>query len=132
MTAGYIESWYDVPDGMAVAEDTFNEVYRLFTQNGVRYIRQVGWLRGKAPIPENVRELDFEPNCMYDQPWYTLPDWSSEVCDWKSDTEMLNALVEPFVQAEWAKGRACAVGTTEEGVVISVSNGRKIKVLLDA
>jgi hypothetical protein len=66
----YIEDWNDVPDGAIVIEDTYNEVYEIFTRDGKRWIRQVGWQVGDKPVPENTdRVLDFEPNCTWDQPW---------------------------------------------------------------
>jgi hypothetical protein len=68
-----IESWNQVPDGATVIEDTYNEVYTVFTgTDGLRYIRQIGWQIGDKPVPLNERVLDFEPNCMYDQPWYRI------------------------------------------------------------
>lgn len=73
--AGYIESWSQVPDGAVIIEDTFNEVYEVFTRDGERWIRQIGWQlkRTTKPVPKNKeRPLDFEPNCAWDQPWIWL------------------------------------------------------------
>jgi hypothetical protein len=68
----YINSWDEVPDGAWIIEDTYNEVYEVFTEEGKRYIRQVAWQHGNRPVPENVRLLDFEPNAPYNQPWIRL------------------------------------------------------------
>lgn len=68
----YINSWSNVPDGARVIEDTYNEVYQVFTRDGQRYLRQVGWQVGNKPIPEYERPIDFEPNCPYDQPWIRI------------------------------------------------------------
>lgn len=68
-----IESWNQVPDGATIIEDTYNEVYTVFTgTDGLRYIRQIAWRMGDKPVPLYERVLDFEPNCMYDQPWYRI------------------------------------------------------------
>lgn len=73
----YINNWNEVPDGATVIEDTYPEIYTVFTRNGKRWLRQIGWQTApnqKAPpIPENnERECDFEPNCTYDQPWIRI------------------------------------------------------------
>lgn len=68
-----IESWDSIPDGATVIEDTYNEVYTVFTgKDGLRYIRQIAWRVGNKPVPFNEMVLDFEPNCVYDQPWYRI------------------------------------------------------------
>jgi len=70
-----IEDWNDVPDGARVIEDTYNEVYTIFTRGGKKWLRQTGWCGGRnnPPIPENnERVIDFEPNCTWDQPWYRI------------------------------------------------------------
>lgn len=68
----YIDSWELVPDGAVVIEDTYNEVYEVFTKDGKRFLRQVGWQVGDKPVPDHVREIDFSPNSIYDQPWIRL------------------------------------------------------------
>jgi len=68
----YINHWNEVPDGATVIEDTYNEVYQVFTKDGKRYLRQVGWQVGDKPVPEYERPIDFEPNCIYDQPWIRI------------------------------------------------------------
>lgn len=68
----YIDNWNHVPDGARVIEDTYNEVYTIFTKDGKRYLRQVGWQVGDKPVPEYERPIDFEPNAMYDQPWIRI------------------------------------------------------------
>jgi hypothetical protein len=70
-----IENWGDVPDGARVIEDTYNEVYTIFTRRGQKWLRQTGWCGGRnnPPIPENSeRFIDFEPNAFMDQPWYRI------------------------------------------------------------
>lgn len=68
----YIESWNTVPDGAKVIEDTYNEVYIVFSRDGKKWLRQVGWQVGDKPVPDYERPCDFEPNCIYDQPWIRL------------------------------------------------------------
>lgn len=69
----YIESWNMVPDGARVVEDTYNEVYVVFTRDGKKWLRQVGWQVGDKPVPENYeRPCDFQPNCTWDQPWIRI------------------------------------------------------------
>jgi hypothetical protein len=68
-----IENWADVPDGATIIEDTYNEVYTILTKDGKRYLRQIGWqVPDKRKINDGLREIDFEPNCIYDQPWYRI------------------------------------------------------------
>ena len=69
----YIDDWNSVPDGDVVVEDTYPEVYVIFTREGKRWLRQIGW-QGKArALPKhNERIIDFEPNCTWDQPWIWL------------------------------------------------------------
>lgn len=68
-----IHSWNDVPDGTKVIEDTYNEVWKIFTTNDGRFLKQVGWQMGNKPVPEdNIIWIDFEPDCTWDQPWYIL------------------------------------------------------------
>ena len=70
-----IEDWDDVPDGARVIEDTYNEVYTVFTRDDKKWLRQTGWCGGRnnPSIPENSeRVIDFEPNCTWDQPWYRV------------------------------------------------------------
>lgn len=67
---GYIDDWTEVPDGSTVIEDTFNEVYIIFTKDGERWLRQTDWQIGDKPLPANTeRIIDFDPNCTWDQPW---------------------------------------------------------------
>lgn len=75
--AQYIENWNQVPNGTLVIEDTYNELYRLERKDGVPILYHIGWRYtfGK-PIEDfesrdlnPPRQIDFEPNCMYDQPW---------------------------------------------------------------
>jgi hypothetical protein len=68
----YINNWNEVPDGARVIEDTYNEVYAIFTKDGKRYLRQVGWQVGDKPVLEGERLIDFEPNALYDQPWIRI------------------------------------------------------------
>ena len=68
----YIQNWNEVPDGATVIEDTYNEVYRVFTKDGQKWLRQVGWQVGNKPVPEWERPCDFEPDCIYDQPWIRI------------------------------------------------------------
>ena len=73
----YIDDWDSVPDGATVIEDTYNEVYTIFTRDGERWLRQTGWQVARKgiepPVPENnERVIDFEPNCTYDQPWIRI------------------------------------------------------------
>jgi hypothetical protein len=67
-----IRNWNDVPDGSRVVEDTYNELYEVFTKDGIKWLVQVGWQVGNQPVPDYCRPCDFEPNCMYDQPWYII------------------------------------------------------------
>ncbi len=68
-----IFDWNDVPDGAIVIEDTYNEVYEVFIKNGKKWIRQIDWQIGDKDIPENNERLcDFDPVCIYDQPWYRI------------------------------------------------------------
>ena len=47
------------------------------------------------------------------------------------ETDIINRLVEPFVQAEHEYNNTlCAVGLTERGVVVTMSGGYKILVRL--
>jgi len=71
MAEGYIDDWGDVPDGSLVIEDTYPEMYTIFTRDGKRWLRQIGWQNNcNKPIPDDdERIIDFEPNCTYDQPW---------------------------------------------------------------
>lgn len=68
----YINNWNQVPDGAKVIEDTYNEVYTIFTRDGKRYLRQVGWQIGDKPALEGERLIDFEPNAPYNQPWIRI------------------------------------------------------------
>ncbi len=68
----YINSWDEVRDGATVVEDTYNEVYCVFTRDGKKWLRQIGWQGGNQPVPEYERPCDFEPNCIYDQPWIRI------------------------------------------------------------
>lgn len=68
----YIYNWNEVPDGAHVIEDTYNEVYEVFTRDGKKWLRQVGWQVNHHPVPEYERPCDFDPHCTYDQPWILL------------------------------------------------------------
>ena len=57
----YITDWNHVPDGALVIEDTYNEVYTVFTKNGQKWLRQTGWQCGNKPVPDWERPCDFEP-----------------------------------------------------------------------
>ena len=46
------------------------------------------------------------------------------------ETEIINDIVEPFVQKEWEQNIPCATGLTERGVVITMSNGYRVLVRL--
>lgn len=79
-----INHWSEVPDGAMVIEDTYNEVYEVFTKDGQKWLRHVDWQYGNQPIPvklcdygsrrvrANERPCDFEPNALMDQPWYRI------------------------------------------------------------
>lgn len=41
-------------------------------KDGQRWLRQVGWQIGDKPVPQLERPIDFEPDCMYDQPWIRI------------------------------------------------------------
>jgi hypothetical protein len=72
----YITSWASVPDGATVIEDTYNEVYTIFTRNGQRWLRHVGWQVpnkcGGSPITGVERLIDWDPQPYMDQPWIRL------------------------------------------------------------
>lgn len=69
----YIKDFNDLKDGTLVIEDTYNEVYQFFRKDGKMFIQQVGWqIKTDKPINENPREIDFSPDCPYDQPWIAL------------------------------------------------------------
>lgn len=69
----YINAWEHVPDGSRIVEDTYNEVYEIFTRDGKRYIRQVGWqVPTTRAIDPYERELTFFPNAPYSQPWVVV------------------------------------------------------------
>ena len=68
----YIDNWNIVPDGARVIEDTYNEVYVVFSKDGQKWLRQIGWQVGDKPVPDYERLCDFEPNCRYDQPWIRI------------------------------------------------------------
>jgi len=59
----YIESWSDLPDGARIVEDTYNEIYTVFTRNGKKWIRHTGWQNPRTTKSPSLaeRELDFEP-----------------------------------------------------------------------
>ena len=49
----------------------------------------------------------------------------------EEETDIINRMVEPFVQAEWDHNESsCSVGTTERGVIITLRGGYKILVRL--
>ncbi len=77
-----ISSWCNVYDGDIVIEDCYPEVYEVFTRDGNRWLRQIGWQlpKGRAmPLPENCeRVIDFDPQPFMDQPWYRLPNQKAE------------------------------------------------------
>ncbi len=69
----YITSWNSVPVGSTVIEDTYNEVYQVFMKDGEKWLKQIGWQYGNKEIPaDNERPCDFDPACIYDQPWIVL------------------------------------------------------------
>ena len=73
----YIQNWDHVPDGSRVIQDTFNEVYIVSTENGKRYLTVVGFQIQRDGWENDERlgnkvEIDFDPNCIYDQPWIRL------------------------------------------------------------
>lgn len=75
--AEYINNWSQVPDGTRVIEDTYNELYELRWINGIPVLHHIGWRycqeKHRAKLEEKPldppREIDFDPDCMYDQPW---------------------------------------------------------------
>ena len=48
----YVDNWNHVPDGATVVEDTYNEKYVVFTKNGQKWLRQIGWQVGDKPVPD--------------------------------------------------------------------------------
>jgi hypothetical protein len=44
------------------------------------------------------------------------------------EVNIVNTLVEPFVEKEWEKKNPTAVGTTERGVVITLQDATKVLV----
>jgi hypothetical protein len=77
-----ISDWNSVPDGGIVVEDTYAEVYEMFTREGERWIRQIGWEMppGRSKVLPEVTErlVNFQPNAFMDQPWYYLDEANSE------------------------------------------------------
>ena len=77
---GGVSGWSSVPNGTLVVEDTYNELYVLFRKKDKMYpiLRHIGWRYAHIKRKEVVnnlplhddREADFEPDCIYDQPWY--------------------------------------------------------------
>lgn len=67
-----ISNWESVPEGTTVIEDTYNEIYVVFEKNNEKWLRQIGWRVGDKEVPETERPCDFEPNCQWDQPWFTV------------------------------------------------------------
>ena len=74
-----INNWNEVPDGAFVIEDTYNELYVLKHDKDMQFpiLLHVGWQVSFGKPEKFVdrplgkpRLADFEPNCMYDQPWY--------------------------------------------------------------
>jgi hypothetical protein len=70
-----INAWNEVPNGCYVFEDTYNELYQLFNDDGEPTLHHVGWRyppsnRQKERGLDPPRRVDFEPNFMYDQPWF--------------------------------------------------------------
>ena len=71
--SGYITSWDSVPDGATVIEDTYNEVYTIFTRNGQRWLRHIGWqVPSKRPITGEERMIDWDSQPYMDQPWIRI------------------------------------------------------------
>lgn len=72
----YINDWSHVTDGSTVMEDCSPEIYEIFTKNGERWLRQVGWHtlpHQKTPkVPDNEFRIDFKPHGVYCQPWILL------------------------------------------------------------
>lgn len=71
----YIKSWNDVKDGARVIEDTYNEIYQISTRDGKRYLTIVGSQIPSARVDKLIgqeRVIDFEPTCIYDQPWIEI------------------------------------------------------------
>ena len=73
----YINNWNEVPDGARVIQDTYLEVYEVFTKNGKRYLRIVDF-ETKSKNKERLQsigeeiEIDFNPDCIYDQLWIRI------------------------------------------------------------
>lgn len=69
----YIENWDNIPCGAKVVQDTYNEIYEIVVVDRKRKLKQVGWqVPTNRDIAEDFVELDFEPNCSYDQPWIRI------------------------------------------------------------
>lgn len=66
-TFNFLSVMQPTMDGTFSADDCV-----IFTRDGQRYLRQVGWQVGDKPVPEYERLIDFEPNCRYDQPWIRI------------------------------------------------------------
>ena len=69
----YIRDFKTLPDGAKVIEDTYNEIYEVFTKNDKQYLRVVG-----SQVPSDkirigeVRLIDFSPDCIGEQPWIRI------------------------------------------------------------
>ncbi len=60
----YITDWNQVPYSAEVIEDTYPEVYVVIEKNGEKWLREL--------TTGEERPCDFEPNCIYDQPWIRI------------------------------------------------------------
>lgn len=68
-----IDNWHSLPDGSRVIEDTYNEIYEVFTKNGEKWLRQVAWqIPDERPISKDERRIDWEASAFMDQPWYRI------------------------------------------------------------
>ena len=71
-----IHNWHEVEDGDLVTEDCYPEIYEVFMRDGKPWIYQVGWeVKTTKPVPpreKTERPCDFDPQFMYDQPWYRV------------------------------------------------------------
>lgn len=70
-----IKQWSDVPEGARVIEDTHTELYEIYTKDGEKYLKHIGWrnIVGRDRELDEDRLIDFSPNAMHDQPWFYEP-----------------------------------------------------------
>lgn len=68
-----IEDWDSIPDGSRIFEDTYNEIYEVFTRAGQKWLRQVAWqIPTNQPISKVERRIDWQSDAFMDQPWFRI------------------------------------------------------------